>query len=129
MPQQFEISVCNSFGNFMRRQSQILINDHGYKIALTVDSTLQINTRRIVKNRLIQTKKYPENALDLLLCTEFEQHLVLIEYSKTSNLFKYTLPGFIWFLLENYYIKTHYGSYIWRFIPLLWRYWWIMDAQ
>ena len=59
------------------------------------------------------------------MCTS----LGVISIFKTSNLYKYTESGFIWFLLEHYDIKTQYGSYIWRFIPLLWIHWWIIDAQ
>ena len=113
----------------MRRKSQFLIDEHGYETVFTVYSTLQIHTRKRFKNQLIQNTKDTENTLNLLLCTECAHNLVLIEGSKTSNLCKYTWPGFIWFLLENADIKTQYGSYFWRFIPLLWRHWWVTDAQ
>ena len=65
------------------------------------------------KNRLIQNIEDPETTLNMLLCNECAHNLVLIEDPKTSNICKYTLTGFIQFLLENADIKTKYVIYIW----------------
>ena len=103
----------------MQRQNKILIDEYGYEIYFTVYSTPQIHTRRRFKNRLIQNIEDPETTLNMLLCNECAHNLVLIEDPKTSNICKYTLTGFIQFLLENADIKTKYVIYIWRFITLL----------
>ena len=42
-----------------------------------------------------------------------------------DKLYKYVWPSFVWGTLIDKEILEVYGKYMWRFIPLKWRYWWI----
>jgi hypothetical protein len=123
------IAMYNSCDNCMRTQSQFLIDEHEYKLNLEVFSTLDIYNRRKFRNPSVPTTNDPDNALNIMLCDECAQHLILIEHSQTANRMEYAWPAFVWFLLTNSEIKREYNAAIWRFIPLLWRHWWITDAQ
>ena len=37
-----------------------------------------------------------------------------------------TWPSFIWYFLNDKDLRNHYSpSYLWKFIPKMWRYWWV----
>jgi len=84
----------------------------------------------IKKNKKFKTIRCStaEPSFNVKLCEQCDCHLVSGD-SKQSNDYNAVWPSFIWFILKNEDIHKHYGSYIWRFIPTQWRYWWISEVK
>ena len=59
------------------------------------------------------------------LCKNCHAHLTSVDI-KIANKSSHTWPSFVWFFLTDSDIKVHYNSmFLWKFIPQLWRHWWI----
>lgn len=114
--------------NCNRRQSQYLLNRYGEESEYSIDfrhcSSDEIRSRRSFKNVTRSTRP----VIQYTLCSQCAEHLVS-ENNTMAKLCINTWPGFIWFLLKDEDIHSNYGSSIWRFIPLQWRYWWIDEAK
>ena len=76
-------------------------------------------------------KNNPNNAIDILLCSECSRHLTLEDHDKkkTYKLCKYTWPTFIQLLLKDRDVQSKYGINIWRFITSQWQYWWVDSVR
>ena len=61
---------------------------------------------------------------EFVLCFECSNHLTLDDKKAAEDTI-YAWPGFIWNLVYDETIRNECGSYIWRFIPVQWRHWWI----
>ena len=63
----------------------------------------------------------------ITLCYQCKQHLTL-EDPDDAKKKELLWPGFIWLFLTNRKIRFHYNSFfLWKFIPLQWRYWWLPE--
>ena len=52
-----------------------------------------------------------------------------IENKKVYNLYKNSWTGFVWYLLSNSDFQSVYGTRLWQFLPLSWRFWWLQEAH
>ena len=64
-----------------------------------------------------------QNRCDYCLCSECAIYLDEDSHPKVAN--EYGWCSFVWYLLSNEDVHEMYGSSIWRFIPQLWRPWWL----
>ena len=48
--------------------------------------------------------------------------------NKVAKTYDNMWPGFIWSLFANKSIQERHGMKIWKFIPLMFRYWWIDEV-
>lgn len=60
----------------------------------------------------------------LNLCAECKRYLVTDTDSPS-----FSWPSYIWYVLTNEEIHHAYGPYIWRFIPIKWRKWWLDSVK
>ncbi len=64
-----------------------------------------------------------------IYCRQCTEHLTC-EDSHEANDPEFTWPAFIWWFLSNKNIrKTYQCTHLWKFIPLLWRHWWIEEFK
>ena len=115
-------TICD---NCKRQQSNYLIEkysiDSPYHIQFINQNSSNIGSRKFKHTSLLSSRN--SNSLEYLLCNPCNQHL--------TNPTDYTTDAFCWpsfllSLLENKSLHDHYGStYLWRFIPTEYRYWWI----
>lgn len=60
------------------------------------------------------------------LCHECHTYLTTQELEEPKD---FMWPSYIWYLLSDDEIHSKYGSYIWRFIPMEWRVWWLESCR
>ena len=121
-----EVSV-QQCANCRRRQSPFLVEKFGedspYFIQFDTFSTASIRLRRPFK--FLSRARNENNGQDVLLCKQCAHLIVIEDDIKVARLFQNAWPGFIYSLLQNRDARAEYGESIWRFIPVLWRHWWI----
>ena len=59
----------------------------------------------------------------VMLCVECSEYFTNPE--KIGRSFLNTWPSFVWSILMDKDILEVYGKFVWKFVPLKWRYWWI----
>lgn len=59
----------------------------------------------------------------VILCDQCSEYFTNPE--KEVSLFENTWPSFLWSILSDKEILDTYSNFIWRFVPLKWRPWWI----
>lgn len=65
-----------------------------------------------------------------ILCKECTSHLADKDIQPDYNSFKFTWPCFIWYLLTDTKIRAQYEiQFIWKFIPISWRKWWLPNLK
>lgn len=116
--------------NCRRKQSRVYVNEDGidsrYTIHFTMYQTNQIKQKRRFK--FCQSHRTETNACNIILCDECSVHLTHDD-TAIANQSKFSWPGFIWSVLENKEIHKTYGNYVWKFIPIQWRYWWLSSLH
>jgi predicted GIY-YIG superfamily endonuclease len=114
--------------NCKREQHPFLIESYGvdshYAIEFVNVSSQRLGRRKFKHNDIRINHQVPP--VNYQLCRQCEQHLTL-ESDYNNEL--YCWPSFLLKVLENTSIHTKYGNYIWRFIPLQFRYWWLKHLQ
>ena len=112
--------------NCQRKQSKYLIDTYGplYMIQFHQVSSELVKKKCKFKHITISS----DEIVELSLCHQCAQHLTCDNF-KERNDSRNTWTGFIWNTLKDPCIQQNYGDYIWRFIPEVWRYWWIESAQ
>ena len=58
------------------------------------------------------------------ICMQCKEYLCSPDRTVYNN-FKNVWPSFIWSILSSQAVHQAYGLYVWRFIPLSWRSWWV----
>ena len=63
----------------------------------------------------------------LVFCQQCKEHLTR-NTSDGPNRAEFTWPAFIWWFLSNKELRSMYRpSHLWKFIPSIWRHWWVAD--
>lgn len=52
-----------------------------------------------------------------------------MENTKEAKKAEHSWPGFMWSLFCNEEVLKHYGIKLWKFVPKVWRYWWIDEVR
>ena len=82
------------------------------------------------QNQLIQRNAFRfvevDNSCDdpVVLCKECYEFLTNPEATYARS-FQNSWPSFVWIILTDKDILDVYGVYVWRFLPVGWRYWWM----
>ena len=64
-----------------------------------------------------------------IYCRQCTEHLTC-EDCHEANEYEFTWPAFIWCFLSDKNIRKSYQcSHLWKFIPLIWRHWWIEEFK
>ena len=93
-----------------------------YQLELFEVNSTVIKRRRKFK---INPINYNETNEIYPFCYQCATHLTC-EDSDKANKPEFTWPAFIWFILLDKDLRTKYGVlHLWKFIPKIWRHWWI----
>ena len=112
---KFSIEKCAS-GN----------NELPYVITFCQHSVQEIKRQRKFKN--IDASVLEESDELISLCVECSNHVTNDNESIFNDVVN-VWPAFIWSLLNNVNVQNAYGKHIWKFVPELWRYWWIDECK
>ena len=87
----------------------------------------EVNSSVIRKRAKFKNYPIDYNDTDLLypFCYHCTTHLTCEDSDKNDKP-EFTWPAFIWYILINEDLRTKYGVlHLWKFIPIIWRHWWI----
>ena len=108
--------------NCNRTQSEHLLNHYECLYELKFH---RVNSDEIENHRSFKHIQIPRNRIiQFDLCRECFNHLTLANKKEAKNPDN-TWPGFIWSFLKDRDFHRHYGTFIWKFIPTIWRHWWL----
>ena len=86
------------------------------------------NTMRRKKLRFAKGSR--NDTTNVTLCLECSKYLeVTGDIINHTDVNKFAWPSFIWNLLSNTEVRHVYGERLWRFIPRIWRYWWLGSVK
>ena len=129
----FEESFHICCANCRRGQSQQLINDYHddcYVIEFERYDITAVKRRR--KFNLIPIRTFRSEARVIILCIQCGTHLTLETSRANKKIYdscQNSWPGFLWYLLSNCEFQRIYGSRLWQFLPITWRFWWLEEAS
>ena len=101
-------------------------NELPYVITFCQHYLQEIRRQRKFKN--IDVSVIEESDEPIFLCVECSKHLTNDNESIYNDVVN-VWPAFIWSLLNNVNVQNAYGKHIWKFVPELWRYWWIDECK
>lgn len=120
-----ERQVCT---NCRRRESNVLneLTNHNATYKINIEG-YPMNT--ISRKKLGHfTTSRNDNSL-VPLCKECARYLNANNITFEGAVQSVAWPSFCWGFLSNAEVREVYGIEIWRYIPKLWRYWWIGAVQ
>ena len=125
--EEIELIECM---NCKRRQNLLLIQLYGqnspYHIQFSSVSCSHIHRRKFKHPDVPSSSE--ENSNPIHLCYQCKQYLM----SPTNSTFQseeFCWPSFFYLLLTNKLTRKKYKSYLWRFIPRQFRFWWILHLK
>ena len=112
--------------NCHRRQSLFLYQEFGplYQTDFFEVMNCDIKKRRRFKLCTVDSNAPNEYHTFCCQCTE---HLTCVS-SKEANTLEFTWPAFVWYFLCDFQ-ATYQPSHLWKFIPFIWRYWWLDEFK
>ena len=107
------------------------------RVIESCESFYEINLRPVLSNNIKQCSRFRfvrstrgnTEPIEYQLCEQCEQHLTHtdLDVAKQPN---NMWPAFIWNILQSSQIHDTYEcEFIWKFIPLQWRRWWIDEVH
>lgn len=121
-----ENQVC---ANCFRKNSRFLLDLNNPKYTINFEEHPRNSVLK--RNNLRHAQSRRDDTSPITLCSECSMHLKANETesneteSKDGSTDQFAWPSFMWGLLTNKSVHEVLGINVWKFVPLLWRHWWI----
>ena len=114
------VELLQQCRNCCRKKNLAVEDREPYSLQLELYESAHINTRLkfcLFRRRDVQGQD------ETVLCCECASFLVGGVKQEMNNVW----PAFVWSVLRNDVIATHWGIGVWSYVPMKWRHWWIDD--